>query len=318
MVLPKVSVIVPFYNSEATLLACLESLRAQTLKNIEIILVDDGSSDNSLKVANEFASSYEGVCVVLSQSNKGPSAARNAGLDVAQGEFIAFVDSDDTVDATMYEKMYASAEKHASDIVSCGRVLIDVVSGRFIREKVPGYDVLKGSVSECPDIVKRVGPLMCDKMFRRSIIENNGIRFDEDIWYAEDFLFGTRVKIYASCVSAVQEALYRYIQADGSITSGTGHIMDIPKVCRRVVALYEQAGLLEKVTDQLIYVLVGYYLRRCRTIPATSNLWRSYKKEMKALFEASFSKQWKKVIARRIMREDSSSSKIALLWKALS
>lgn len=312
------SVIVPFYNSEKTLRACLQSLDDQTLKDLEIILVDDGSTDESHAIAKEFKTSYRGDCSVLTKENGGPASARNCGLEVARGDFVAFVDSDDTVDSGMFEKMVANADRYDSDIVSCGRVAIDAATGKVIKKTVPGYDVLEGPLSACPAIVKRVGPLMCDKMFRRSVIEEHAIRFDEDIWYAEDFLFGTCVKLHVRRVSAVRESLYRYIQGnDESITGGGQRVMDIPEVSRRVVGLYKNAGLLELVSDQLLYVLAGFYLRRCRSLPGNSNVWKSYKSEFKALFESYFQRSWRKMVAKRILKEDRGLKCFALLSKAL-
>lgn len=317
MDIPKVSVIVPFYNSAATLPACLESLRAQTLKRLEIILVDDGSSDDSLDIAKAFAEGYEGSCTVLSQDNKGPSAARNKGLDVATGEFVAFVDSDDTVDPFIYEKMAKNADRYKSDIVSCGRAAIDETTGTVIKEIVPAYDALKGPICQCPDIVKRVGPLMCDKMFRRSIIECNSIRFDEDIWYAEDFLFGTRVKLCVDCVSAVREPLYRYVRTAGSITNIPFHIMDIPKASQRVLRLYKQAELFDLVESQLLFVLAGYYLRRCRSLPRDSHLLKEYKAEFKKLFAGYFGMKWMVEVCKRISKEDKGANRLTMFVKAI-
>ena len=113
---PKVSIIVPVYNTEPWLRECMDSLVNQTLKEIEIICVDDGSPDNCGKILDEYAKKDTRI-IVIHQKNQGVSAARNAGLDVASGEYITFVDSDDYVDLNTYEKMYNLAKKDEIDIL---------------------------------------------------------------------------------------------------------------------------------------------------------------------------------------------------------
>lgn len=318
MISPRVSIVVPFYNSEDTLPACLDGLRKQTLEDIEIILVDDGSEDDSLAVARAFAESYEGTCVVLHQENRGPSAARNKGLEVAAGEFVAFVDSDDEVDPTMYEKMIASADKHDSDIVSCGRVAIDKATGEVIKEQIPAYDVLSGSLAQCPDIVKRVGPLMCDKMFRRSIISGYSIRFDEDIWHAEDFLFCSRFKLYVKAVSAVGEALYRYKIGDStSLSGGNARVMDIPIACERVADLYREKGVLDVVERKLLFVFAGYYLRKGCALLRCPSLLRKYKRKFKKILFAGFRLRWVPIFARRISKGEGGLNRVKACFTVL-
>lgn len=317
MVSPRVSVIVPFYNSEATLAACLESLRGQTLKDIEIILVDDGSTDNGFAVARNFAEGYEGICTVLHQENKGPSAARNRGLDLAVGEFVAFVDSDDSVAPTMYEKMVDSADKYGSDIVSCGRRSVDSLTGEVVKEKVPKYDVLKGSVRTNPSIAKRVSPLMCDKMFRRSIIVEHDLRLDEDIRHAEDYLFSSRYRLHTSSVSAVGEALYQYkVGNKNSLSGGNAHALDIPLACRRVAELYRREGVLNQTKKNLLYVFSGYYLRKCDALPLTSLRLKMFKRSFRGVFSAYFGAVWMLVAIKRILREHKGVDCFFLLVKA--
>ena len=112
--MPKVSVIVPVYNVEKYIEKCLESLVNQTLKDIEIIIVNDGSKDKSEKIINKFLSKYKNI-VYVEKQNGGLSDARNYGMKYAKGEYIAFLDSDDYVDTTIYEKMYNKAKEENAD-----------------------------------------------------------------------------------------------------------------------------------------------------------------------------------------------------------
>ena len=315
---PAISIIVPFHNSESTLHACLESIANQTLESIEIILVDDGSTDTSSEIAHLFAISYTGSCTLLSQENKGPSAARNRGLSAAKGRFVAFVDSDDVVDRTLYEKMLKSANEHDSDIVSCGRIGIDAMSGRTIKTKIPKYDVLEGSVRTNPSIAKRVTPLMCDKMFRRSIIVEHNLSLDEGVRHGEDYLFSSHYRLHTRRVSAVGEALYYYTMSNAdSLSGGNAHVLDIPIVCRKVVDLYHKEGILESVSDELMFVFAGYYIRKCKALASGSDTLAKFKRDFKRLFVSTFGYRWVMVIAKRIYREEKGFGRFSALLKVM-
>ena len=125
----KLSIIVPVYNVEPYLRRCIDSILAQTFTDFELILVDDGSPDNCPAICDEYAEKDPRI-VVIHKQNGGLSDARNAGLDIARGEYIGFVDSDDYIDAEMYEKMYNAAIMHNSDIVSCAYERIDISKGK--------------------------------------------------------------------------------------------------------------------------------------------------------------------------------------------
>ena len=115
---PKISVIVPIYNVEEYLEKCLDSLVNQTLKDIEIILINDGSPDNSEAIVKKYLKKYKEKIIYHKKENEGQGIARNYGIKLAKGEFISFVDSDDYIDLTMLEKLYNKAIKENSDIVS--------------------------------------------------------------------------------------------------------------------------------------------------------------------------------------------------------
>ncbi len=117
---PLISVIVPVYNVEKYLPKCIQSILEQSYTNLEIILVDDGSSDNSLKICNEFACKDNRI-KVFSKENGGQSTARNFGLSIASGKYIGFIDSDDYVDANMYQALYESLYRNDCDIATCAR-----------------------------------------------------------------------------------------------------------------------------------------------------------------------------------------------------
>lgn len=300
LVNPAVSVIVPAFNAGLTLNRCLRSLDQQTLCNLEIILVDDGSTDDTLACARAFAQNCVHEFRVVSQNNAGPSAARNHGLRIARGSYIAFADADDEVDPSAYAKMYRMAVDESADIVVCGYSSIDEVSGRLVKEQVPGYSVIRGSISDVPAIVRRVGPLMCDKLFRKSIIDQYNISFAEDLHHAEDFLFISEFRLYVGCVAAVREPLYKYyVHNASSISGGNAYVLDIVESCNRVITLYRQYNVFDCSSRNLLFVLMGYYQRKRRALPRFSASRLKFTKGFKKLFRKNFSCTWIRMWLKR-------------------
>ncbi len=128
--MPKVSVIIPVYNTEKYLRQCLDSVINQTLTDIEIICVNDGSTDNSTNILNEYANNDSRI-IVLSQKNSGAAIARNNGINNAIGDYLYFIDSDDYVDTTFLEKMYSKSLKYNADICLCRRYNYDALRDRL-------------------------------------------------------------------------------------------------------------------------------------------------------------------------------------------
>ena len=191
----KLSVIVPVYRAEAYLPRCVESLFAQSTEDMEIILVNDGSPDGSGTLCDGYAARFPGKIRVLHLDNGGQGRARNRGLELAVGEFIGFVDSDDWVEPDMYEKLLALMEREQADVAVCG-----------IRKRTED-----GGAESLP--VWREGiPLSaagsaCNKLFRRSAIGE--LRFPEGLWY-EDFAFSAKLLMRAGKTAFLAEDLYDY------------------------------------------------------------------------------------------------------------
>ena len=188
----KVSVIVPVYNVEKFIDKCLNSLVNQTLKEIEIIVVNDGSPDNSQKVIDEYVKKYPDKIKSFIKENGGQGSARNMGIEKAVGEYISFVDSDDWLDLDTLEKMYFLAKKDKSDIVICD--MVDHYSYYTIYHNCTKYN----SVFE-------VTPSACNKIFRKELIKD--FRFLSKLWY-EDFDFTTKILFNTNKISNISEGLY--------------------------------------------------------------------------------------------------------------
>ena len=206
----KVSVIVPIYNSEKFLQKCLDSLQRQTLKDIEIILINDGSTDNSEEIINNYLKA-DSRFKYFKQENKGQAVARNRGLEIARGEYISFVDSDDYIDLNMLEELY-NAANGKYDIVVCDFYLTyldkspsDVYS--FILDN-PG-----GLISSKDYLFAGAGPW--NKIYKNSFLKKNKFKFPEGIIY-EDYASIPILAIYNPSIYYVKKAFLHYVQSDNS------------------------------------------------------------------------------------------------------
>ncbi len=227
----KISVIVPIYNVDRFLSKCLDSLANQTLKDIEIILVNDGATDNSRNIACEYVARYQNF-QLIDKENGGLSSARNAGLDVAKGEYIAFIDSDDWVSEDMMEKLWNSAKKYQSDIVMSGYFRafddgkeLELHGMQNFKNFYEGDEVYKAV------FLKMLGGLPNDKndiqldmcvwknLYRRELIEQNHIRFkSERVYLSEDIVFHTELFKHIKRASIVDKSMYFYRLNSSSLT----------------------------------------------------------------------------------------------------
>lgn len=209
----KVSVIVPVYNAEKYLEKCLNSLVGQTLKDIEIICVDDGSTDNSYKIAQGFALKDNRI-KLFKQENLKQGAARNNGTNQATGEYIGFVDSDDWVDLNYFEKLYNAAKKYDSDIALATNVRIG--NGKTKKRLKIEKEVFVTNLQEKIDITSQVkNPCPTNKIYRASFLKNNNIMWPEGV-YCEDKLFTIQAVYYANGVVSVPEIHYYYYRNPSS------------------------------------------------------------------------------------------------------
>lgn len=202
---PLISIIVPIYNVEKYLSRCIESILSQTFSNIEIILIDDGSTDNSGNICEEYAQKDYRVKFFYKE-NGGVSAARNYGLDKARGEWITFVDSDDWIDKNMYYEMYNKAVSSRADIVLCS----------FYEYYGPTRQILRDTLLEESEksTIFRNSFLsftsLCNMLVHRSLYDKYKLRIPEYIVNCEDFWLTIRLFYYAKKISSIHIPLYYY------------------------------------------------------------------------------------------------------------
>ena len=203
----KVSVIIPVWGVEQYIEKCLDSLVNQTLEDIEIIVVNDGSPDNSQKIIDEYVKKYPNKVKSYIKENGGQGSARNYGIEVSTGEYIGFVDSDDFVELNMFEKMYNKAKQDKSDIVVCD----DVSVYEYTDKKKKNRCFFNTDNIKLSAFLGNMG--VCNKIYKRNLIED--IRFMEKIWY-EDFSFTVKVIIKSNSISYINEYFYNYVIRQGS------------------------------------------------------------------------------------------------------
>lgn len=214
---PKVSVIVPVFNTEKYIEKCLNSLVNQTLKEIEIIIVNDGSTDRSLEIIEKFKNSDSRI-IVINQQNAKQGSARNVGINIAKGEYIGFVDSDDWVDLNYFEKLYNSAKQNNSDLALATNVRIG--NGKTKKRLTLKKEIFVQNLQEKVDICnlyKDACPT--NKIYRLNFIKENNILFPEGI-YCEDKIFTTKAVFYANGIATTPNVYYYYYRnPDSTVNS---------------------------------------------------------------------------------------------------
>ncbi len=273
---PKVSVIVPVYNVENYLHQCLQSLVDQTLADIEILVVNDGSPDNSQAIIDEFAAAYPEKIRPFLKKNGGLSDARNFGLDQARGDYIAFVDSDDYVALDMMEKLYNAAITGDADLVICDLTKFYHVSKNKIKQtshQVTSHTDYGMSIFENPLILRYASSYACNKLFKREIFTQSGLRFPLKQWF-EDSAVVYNLLAQAKRIAAVKEELYFYrINRPGAITSTLNDkIFDIFKSCESLVQFYTSRGSMEALHPEVEYLCIMHLHARLQALTETTNL----------------------------------------------
>lgn len=247
----KVSIIVPAYNVENYIEKCMYSLVNQTLEDIEIIVVNDGSTDNTKEKILNFCSEYQNKIKYLEKENGGLSSARNFGMPYATGEYIAFLDSDDYVELSMYEEMYNEAKRENFDMVECDFIW------EYPNKKKFDHGVLAQNKKE---LIVKNRVVAWNKLIKRDILEKAKIEFPMGLRY-EDVEFFYKLVPYLEKVSRVNKCFIHYIQRDNSIVNTqNSRTKEIFIVLDNVLKYYKEKGLYEEYKVELEYIYTRFLL----------------------------------------------------------
>jgi len=233
-----ISVIIPVYNAEKFIEKCVRSIQAQTYTNLEIILVNDGSSDNSGVLCDKLAKADNRIKVIHKQ-NGGTSAARNIGIDEANGKFITFVDHDDYIEADMYERMHNRIDKTEADVCMCGFSILHDNYRRIVRIPQTYQENRSALSSVCyfKDLVQNfraryvLHSSIWNKLYKKELISKHRIRFQERTGYnitGEDCMFATDCCAVADGgIVFVDSSLYNYVYSISSESKNMDRYEDI-------------------------------------------------------------------------------------------
>lgn len=212
----KVSIIVAAYNVEDYIEKCLKSIMNQTLKDIELIVVNDGSKDNTLSKINSLASSDKRIKVITTL-NQGVSKARNTGLRSSMGEYVLFVDADDWLDKKALELLYNNGKKENSDLV-CYDYIFEYESGKNVTHEEINFKAITGQEYLDLCLKSKVALSLWSKLIRRQLLTENEIICPENIAFGEDMATSIHIACFCNKVSKVNKALYYYLQRSTSVT----------------------------------------------------------------------------------------------------
>ena len=247
----KVSIIVPFYNVENYIEKCLQSLVNQTLEDVEIILVNDGSQDGTEEIAKQFVEKYPNKIIYLEKENGGLSDARNYAIPHAKGEYIAFLDSDDYVETNMYEEMYNKAKEENLDYVECD--FLWEYPNKTLESKGKQYNNKKEMF-----IYTRV--VTWNKLIKREIVQDNHLEFPKGYRY-EDVEFFYKLLPLIHHYGIVQKPFVHYVQRENSISNVQNtRTKEIIDVLGHVMKYYKTNNLFEEYKEEIEYTYARYVL----------------------------------------------------------
>lgn len=246
-----VSIIVPVYNSTLYLENCLNSLVSQTLMSIEIVCVNDGSTDQSLQILNDYLKRYPDKIIVSSKENGGLGDARNHGLKLSNGEYIGFVDSDDYVSSTMFEKLYEQAKKEDSDIVECQ--FNWVYPDHVITDSITNYQSKQ-------DYLANLRVLVCNKLFKRELIIENNLLFPVNTRY-EDIPFSYVAVASCKRYSFIDHVGYFYVQRPNSLSNFQNkHVRDIFEILKCTRQQFISNHFYDEYESEIEYLFIRILL----------------------------------------------------------
>lgn len=248
----KLSVIVPCYNTAKYVPKCLDSIIENKIDDMEIIVVNDGSTDNTLDILKEYKKKYSKLIKVIDQVNSGLSMARNAGLKVASGEYISFIDSDDYIEKNMYKELLKKANDNF-DIVICS---VNMVYPTYIKEIDSGLNEDITDKEKIKSVMNKWFTVVWNKIYKRELLKD--LYFKKGVWF-EDVEFLYRLLPRIKSIGVINGYYYNYIQRPNSITyTYNNKLYHFIENFDGILEYYKQNNLYDEYKDELEYGYVRY------------------------------------------------------------
>jgi glycosyltransferase involved in cell wall biosynthesis len=280
----KISVVVPSYNVESCLMDTLDSIQAQSFLDFEIIIVNDGSTDSTLQVAQDYADRFPNTRVI-SQENRGLGGARNTGLRESRGRYCTFVDSDDLIMPDMLLELYSEAERSGAEIVQCGYERRQ--NGKTLKTVKASVDMT--GFSTLVHMATGHSFSAWAKLYRIDFLREHDLHFEDHV-YHEDIEFTLKAHHFATKARTVPYIGYVWMVRDGSITSKVKekHIVDISHILRKIKAFYVQEKLYDRLHRRYYSLCYRLFLIVLERIYGEKDLWertlllRTFRRELEA------------------------------------
>ncbi|MGN0718630.1 MAG: glycosyltransferase family 2 protein [Anaerovoracaceae bacterium] len=270
-----VSIVIPAYNAEKTIMNCLESIMRQTYSDVEILVIDDGSEDGTYRLALEEAAKDNRIRVFL-QANAGVSAARNKGIEEAIGEYVTFIDSDDVISPRFIEVLLSHCQINTLPVVDLVRS--DSMGSALMPIKTSIK--IKGNISRdylCGDLGQGISFSVGNKLFKRETLESKQIRFSENLKIGEDMLFVLHYLQYCDEIEISRDAAYYYNISDGSaMNTERDYTNAYEQLLKMLKAVVPYNILAEWALNASAIVVGNNYIRKMK-LSSFWNWWRCFR-----------------------------------------
>ncbi|MFQ9509622.1 MAG: glycosyltransferase [Lachnospiraceae bacterium] len=302
--MPEIDIVIPVYNVEKYLEHCLDSIFSQSFQNFRIIAVNDGSTDQSGKILEDYVKKYPGKIEVITKENGGQSSARNRGLEASTSPYLMFLDSDDHLKQNMVEKLYEAIKKVDADMAICEFSYVSE-NGEVIRkshQQLKENEVM--NLKTMPSLLL-ADPAPWNKIYKRSLFIENNMRYPEGVWY-EDLRCTTKLYAVASKVVYIKDNLYDYIVHTNSVMNNRNwqRQRDILDALKEIIQFYKERGMMNRVKDELEFLTLFHVYVLASTRLVIMNKKTEIIKEFRQFLIANFPNYKKNKYLDRMRKQD--------------
>lgn len=302
--MPEIDIVIPVYNVEKYLEHCLDSIFSQSFQNFRIIAVNDGSTDQSGKILEDYVKKYPGKIEVITKENGGQSSARNRGVESSTSPYLMFLDSDDHLKQNMVEKLYEAIKKVDADMAICEFSYVSE-NGEVIRksdQQLKENELM--NLKTMPSLLL-ADPAPWNKIYKRSLFIENNMRYPEGVWY-EDLRCTTKLYAVASKVVYIKDNLYDYIVHTNSVMNNSNwqRQRDILDALKEIIQFYKEKGMINRVKDELEFLTLFHVYVLASTRLVIMNKKTEIIKEFRQFLIANFPNYKKNKYLDRMRKQD--------------